>query len=123
MLALLTNKQGTYNLVSNICPDSGECLIIDKHDPYLVTFPSDTDSMFFKINILDIHITEFRYPHTCGIDGSYNQFVPGILDRINKTENLTMFKISNFLLLDARTFDTTQGVCYYSPLSGQETVK
>ena len=123
MLTLLADKQRTFYLVSYKSPDSGKGIIIDENNPHLVTFSPDTDSMFIKIDILDIHITKLRYPHSSGINGSYNEFISRILNRIYETENLTMFKISYLLLLDTGTFNATQGVCQYSSLGRQEAVK
>jgi hypothetical protein len=36
--------------------------------------------MLLKIDVFDIHVTEFRYPDTRRVDCPDNQFVPWILN-------------------------------------------
>ena len=107
MFTLLTDENGASTLVANKGPDLRKGFIIDKHDPYLVTFPAYTDGMLLKIDVFNIHIAELRHTDTRRVDCPDNQFVPWILDRIDQTEDLAVFKVFYFLLLDSRALNTT----------------
>ena len=91
--------------------------------PDLVSFPVYTDSMLLKIDVLDVHITELRHTDTCRVDRPDNQFVPWIFNGIDQTEDLAVLEEFYFLLLDARTFNTTQGVCYNRTLHTEKTIQ
>ena len=105
MFTLLTDENGASTLVANKGPDLRKGFIIDKHDPYLVTFPAYTDGVLIKINILNIHVTKFRHPDTCGVNCPDNQFVSRILNRFDQTKNLIVFEVFYFLMLEPGTLD------------------
>ena len=106
MLALLADKKGACDLVTNKSPDLGKGFIVNEYDPDLVSFPAYTDGMLLKIDVFDIHVTEFRYTDTRRIDRPDNQFVPWILNRIDQTEDLAVLEVFYFLLLDSRALNT-----------------
>ena len=91
MLTLLSDKKRPDDPVPNEFRYITKGILINENGPYFITFPPDSYGMFVKINILNIHITELRYPDTGSIYRPDNKFVPAVVDRIDKTENLAVF--------------------------------
>ena len=66
--------------------------------------------MFVKIDIFDIDITEFRNPHSGGIDCPYDQFVTEIFNRVEQTQHLVMLQVFYLLLFYSRPVDPGQRI-------------
>jgi len=59
VLALLTDKEGTNDPVSNEPEDVGKCVVIDEHNANLITLTFNPDGVLIEINIFDVHVAEF----------------------------------------------------------------
>jgi hypothetical protein len=106
MLALLADKQRPDKFIANKFPDLRECLVINKNDPDLVTFPPDPYRVLIKIDILNIHVAKLRDAYPGGIDCTDDKTITWIFDGINQPKNLAMLKVLDLLMLDPWAFDT-----------------
>ncbi len=98
-------------------------LIVNKDGAYLIALSPDPDGMLIKIDVFHIHVTELRYPDTCGVDGPDNELVTQILDGIQQPQHLVVLEVFHLLLFYPGAIDAGQGIGGDGTLGIEETVK